>query len=81
MIKVFKKEAMFYSFDNCVQIQIVYKWMLYTCTYSICLFQKALELLCNIFLNFAVIEPGLVRKSDHLINVTIVVMEAVPIVG
>uniref|UniRef100_K1RW45 NipSnap-like protein 2 n=1 Tax=Magallana gigas TaxID=29159 RepID=K1RW45_MAGGI len=42
---------------------------------------KALELLCNIFLNFAVIEPGLVRKSDHLINVTIVVMEAVPIVG
>lgn len=77
MIKVFKKEAMFYSFDNCLQIQIV----LYTCTYSICLFQKALELLCNIFLNFAVIEPGLVRKSDHLINVTIVVMEAVPIVG
>lgn len=42
---------------------------------------KALELLCNIFLNFAVIEPGLVRKSDHLINVTIVVMEAVPLVG
>lgn len=42
---------------------------------------KALELLCNIFLNFAVIEPGLVRKSDHLINVTVVVMEAVPLVG
>lgn len=62
----------------------MYGTYMYTCfihVFSICLFQKALELLCNIFLNFAVIEPGLVRKSDHLINVTIVVMEAVPLVG
>ncbi|XP_061162604.1 neurochondrin-like [Saccostrea echinata] len=42
---------------------------------------KALELLCNIFLNFAVIEPNLVRRSGHLVNVTLIVMEAVPLVG
>ncbi|XP_062576810.1 neurochondrin-like [Saccostrea cucullata] len=42
---------------------------------------KALELLCNIFLNFAVMEPNLVRRSTHLVNVTLIVMEAVPLVG
>lgn len=64
----------FFTFLHCTSISTVLNLF-------VLVLQKALELLCNIFLNFAVIEPGLVRRSTHLVNVTLIIMEAVPLVG